>query len=264
MVPGSGTSIGGPASNSASPLSASGARRPAGYGASVSPGPASTARRKLATETEHMVHDIDTRVSQVMHSEGNRIRMCEDQLQRFTDGLQQMKTARSIEAQRRQQALTALHAKVTRELTGVKGDGSKFWKAVEERNQRHLDDIHKETSTTRTQALHEEQEYRSRVAQDIKQLESMMSSHSDSTIDYKQRIQSTLDQEFDTIERGIDEESKAREGTEYEMKRMVEDVRSRMRVEIEQERTQREEVQSRLLTLLEQTCDRIQNNIAIR
>merc|ERR1719336_3544437 len=133
-----------------------GGRKVGGYSASISPGP-HTARRRLAAEVEQMVGDLDQRVTQVMQTESNRVRMYADQLQRFVEGLQQMRMAREIERERRQQTIKLLENKVTRELNNARKERVEFGTQVEERSARLLDERSQELKAQSLETHQEEE-----------------------------------------------------------------------------------------------------------
>merc|ERR1712232_736817 len=74
-----------------------------------------------------------------------------------------------------------------------------------------------------------------------------------------ERIAASLEAEFQKLQEAVAAEEKLRFEAEGTMLGMVEDVRSRMLGEIKQERVEREAVQSKLLGLLEDTCNRIES-----
>lgn len=233
-----------------------GSRR-AGFGGSLSPGP-HTARRQ-GTELETKVADLDQRTTQVVKAESSRVRMHAEQLQRLVESLQQMRMQRDIQRERRQQELKMLENNAARELSNAKKERKDFEAQAEERINRLTAERAEEMRVQRLQYHQEAKEYEARISHDVDKLRGILEEQVTARVECGNRIHDSLQDEFQKLHQSIQNETTHRSGTEHEMTKMVEDVKARMRGEIEQERQKREVVQSKLLGLLEDTCMRIED-----
>merc|ERR1740129_489770 len=105
--------------------------------------------------------------------------------------------------------------------------------------------------------------YSREIGEEVRRLTSILEEQRGTRVEYGERIVSSLEGEFQKVQEAVAAEQKLRIDAEGTMMRMVEDVCSRMRGEIQQERIEREAVQGKLLGLLEDTCNRIEGSFSV-
>lgn len=246
-----------------SPLAPAPGGRKAGQSASISPGP-HTARKRITYEVEQVVGDLDQRVTQLSRAESNRVRMNFDQMQRLMEGLQQVRIARDIQRERWQQELKLLEANVARELSNFKKERRDFETQTEEQSARLMQSRVEEIRHQSLETHRDVEEYQTRISHDVERLHGMLEEQKVVRADYEIRINDSLDSHFVKLSQEIEDEEAQRSSASAEMMRMVEGVRQRMRGEVQQEREEREVVQSKLLGLLEDTCQRIEQSFTVQ
>jgi len=206
-----------------------------------------------------MVTSLDQRVTQMSQGEDARLRMLHDSKQRLIEGLQAIAVAREIQDERRSKEIKVLESNVMLEAANASQMRAEIHSRLEELTAQRFGEHQVDLARHREQrsAAHEET---SRVlGEEVRRIASILEEQRAARIESGDRIAASLDAEFQKIHEAIVAEEKLRFDAEGTMLSMVEDVRSKMIGEIQQERHEREAVQSKLLGLLEDTCNRIES-----
>lgn len=237
-------------SNTSSPKSS--ALRPA------SNGPGSRPRLRMPEEIEQMVTLIDQRVTHVSQTEDARLRMLADQTQRQFEGLQAMRVAREIHEERRRKELRMIESNVMLDINNASQARAEIESKSGELSNQILAEHRQELERHKAQFEKAHEQSSRELGDEVSRIGSILEEHRASRVEYGERIAAGLEAEFHKVQEAIVAEQKLRFEAEATMLKMVEDVCSRMRGEIQQERVEREAVQGKLLGLLEETCHRIE------
>jgi len=226
-----------------------------------SPAPLS-ARRKIPQEVEQMVGELDQRVAQISQVESSRIRMMMDQAQKLVESLQSMRVQRELQEERRQQELRFLENNVQQDLAKSSEDRRDFQLRLEERSDKFFQERHEALRRLRGSAPEQDtdtcNELAQRLGHEVYRIGGSLEEQRDAREEYGERIQASLQAEFQKVEDAVLAERDLRHEAQHTMQRMVQDVCMRIHGEVQQERETREAVQGRLLGLLEETCSRIE------
>jgi len=206
-----------------------------------------------------MIASLDQRVTQITQAESSRIRMLVDHVSRLTEGLQAMRVAREIQEERRQKELRILENNAQQDFVKLKKDRRDLETRVQERGDRIIAQGREEIrkfpglgggtdggSCVQT------------ISDQVHRLAGILEEQRAAREEYGERIQNSLEAEFQKLDEAMHAERKLRGEALHTMESMVQDVCARMSSEIQQEREQRETVQGKLLGLLEETCGRIE------
>merc|ERR1712060_722098 len=101
-------------------------------------------------------------------------------------------------------------------------------------------------------------DYAREIEDEVNRLTGIMEDQRAARIEAGERAAGVLDAELQKVEDAVVTEQKLRFEAESTVQRMVEDLSARMVAEIQRERSQREAVQGKLLSLLEDACGRIE------
>lgn len=219
--------------------------------------------RHLPAEMEQMVAAMDQRVSQAIQAEDARIRMVTDKAQELGECLQAMKVAGEIYEERRQKELHILENNVQVDLSNTAQARKDFEARMEELGHARVEEHRRELIQAQGDYQTVREGYERAISEEVKRLQGLLEEQRVSRVDKGERINQTLEAEFQQVQQAVAEEEKLRNETENNMVRMVEDVCARVRSDIMHERQEREAVQGRLLGLLEETCARLEMSFAI-
>lgn len=219
--------------------------------------------RHLPAEMEQMVAAMDQRVSHAIQAEDARIRMVADQAQQLGECLQAMKVAGEIYEERRQKELHMLENNVQVDLSNTAQARKDFEARMEELGIARVDEHRRELIQAQGDYQTVREGYEREISEEVKRLQGLLEEQKASRADYGERINQSLEAQFQQVQQAVAEEEKLRTEAEGTMVRMVEDVCARVRSDIMHERQEREAVQGRLLGLLEETCARLEMSFAI-
>lgn len=215
-------------------------------------------RKPIPREVEKMVNLLEQRVTQLSEGETARLRMLADHSQRLAEGLQAMRVAREIQAERRHKELNVIEGNLLMDIEKV-GRGKKDLESkCEEVSEMYVSQLRKEIQKEESQRETVHDGYAREIGDEVRRLALLLEEQRTARLEYGERIVSSLEAEFQKVHGAIVAEQRQRFDAEGTMLRMVEDVCTRIRHEIQQERTQRQAVQGKLLGLLEETCSRIE------
>lgn len=260
----------GPSSSSCRPLSATVPTEPLvggpraleamapGMACSSTSSPSSAKPRRPYSEVEQMLALLDQRVTQMAHSEGARLRMVGDQVQRLMEGLQAMRVAREVQDERRLKEIRMLESNVMLDLRKA-AEGRKEMEVragelsthclAEHRSwvQRTLDD------EAKTHA-----DYAREIQGEVNRLTAILEEQRVARVEVGEHCAGLIEAELKKVQCDVVAEQKLRFEAECTVQQMVERLGAKMKAEIDRERSQREAVQGKLLTLLEDACGRIE------
>eukprot|EP00932_Pfiesteria_piscicida_P021040 SRR837773.7835.p1 GENE.SRR837773.7835~~SRR837773.7835.p1 ORF type:complete len:233 (-),score=76.16 SRR837773.7835:35-670(-) len=186
-----------------------------------------------------------------------------DQVQKLAENLQSMRVQRELQEERRQQELRFLSSHVEQDLAKSREERRDFHLRIEERCSKFFSDRAEELRSRQGTKLRPEDGYADladRLSCEVDRVGGILEEQRLAREGYGDRIQNSLQAEFQKVEDAILAERALRHEAQHSMQRMVQDVCMRIRGEIQQERDTRETVQNRLLGLLEETCGRIEVN----
>lgn len=215
-------------------------------------------RRRLPTELEQMVNLLDQRVTQVTQAETARIRLLSDQTQRLLEGLQAMRVAREIHEERRLKELRLVESNAHLDVGRAATDRRELEARVDELGSRALADALEDFRRDERRREQQRKEVTRELEDGTARLAGMLEEQRASRVEYGERVAESLEGQLRKVEEALVAEQRLRCDAEESMGRMVEDVRHKMSLEIQHERSQREAVQGKLLGLLEETCNRIE------
>lgn len=239
--------------------------RPDGIRASSQPlksTPASSGSRALPCEVEQMVAMLDQRVTHATQAEEARLRMLSDQTQRLVEGLQAMRVAREIHEERRLKEIRMMENNLQLDLQSARQARKEIECRAEDLASSRLEELGNEMRRERLAHESVQEEYTREIGEEVRRLTAILEDQHKTRTEYGDRIVSSLEAEFGKVQQAILDEERQRYEAEGTMLRMVEDMCSGMRGEIQQERDEREAVQAKLLTLLEDTCHRIESSFS--
>lgn len=238
---------------------------PNGYPARSRPSSAGLAGRsrggRLPAEMEQMVMIIDSRVTHATQAEDSRVRMMQDQVVRLEEGLQALRAAREVNEERKLKESRMVEGNFMMELGKIQQARSELEAKSEEASNAKLAEFREDLQRTQEKHVTSCADLTRQVGDDVKRITAMLEEQRAARTDYGERIVVSLEGEFQKVHDAVVAEQKLRFEAEGTMLRMVEDICSRMRGEIQQERSEREAVQGKLLGLLEDTCNRIESSI---
>lgn len=205
-----------------------------------------------------MVTVIDQRVSHATQAEDSRVRMIQDQIQRLNEGLQALRVAREIHEERKLKEVRMVESNASTDLGKARQARSELEARVEESGNTKVQEVREDFQRLREKHAAVQAELTGKMGDEVTRISAMIDEQRTARTDYGERIVASLEGEFQKVHDAVVAEQKLRFEAEGTMLRMVEDVCSRMRGEIQQERLEREAVQGKLLGLLEDTCNRIE------
>eukprot|EP00929_Paragymnodinium_shiwhaense_P016376 TRINITY_DN124690_c0_g1_i1.p1 TRINITY_DN124690_c0_g1~~TRINITY_DN124690_c0_g1_i1.p1 ORF type:complete len:291 (+),score=93.99 TRINITY_DN124690_c0_g1_i1:72-944(+) len=215
-------------------------------------------RMRLPAEMEQMVGAIDQRVTHVAQAEDARVRMLADQAQRLHEGLQAMRVAREIHEERRSKEVRMIESNVMLDLNNARQARADIEQRSEVIAQQRVEEHRQELLRQRQQHQEGVDNFTRELGDELRRISAILDEQRASRLEYGERIAQSLEVEFQKVNEAVLAEQGLRYEAEGTMLRMVEDVCSRLRGEISQERLEREAVQAKLLGLLEDTCNRIE------
>jgi len=208
-----------------------------------------------------MVMVIDSRVSHATQAEDSRVRMMQDQIARLNEGLQALRVAREINEERKLKESRLVEGNFMMDLGKIQQARAELEAKSEEVSNARLAEIREEFQRSQEKHSVTHIELTRQIGDEVKHITTMLEEQRVARTEYGERIVVSLEGEFQKVHDAVVAEQKLRFEAEGTMLRMVEDVCSRMRGEIQQERLEREAVQGKLLGLLEDTCNRIESSI---
>eukprot|EP00927_Polykrikos_kofoidii_P068591 TRINITY_DN63936_c0_g1_i1.p1 TRINITY_DN63936_c0_g1~~TRINITY_DN63936_c0_g1_i1.p1 ORF type:complete len:300 (+),score=38.57 TRINITY_DN63936_c0_g1_i1:136-1035(+) len=226
---------------------------------STSPGPGMLPRAYLHGELTDKLMAIEHRVTHVSQSEDARLRMLADHAQKLSEGLQAIRVARDIHQERRQKEIRMIESNVMLDISNTRQARVETEHKSEELYQREFSEHHQQLDRHRVEREKLSQRVSHELSNEIVRLRSAVDEHHSARVELGDRISIGLDAHLNQVHEAVLAEQKLRCETEATMVKMVEDVCTRMRGEIHQEREDREAVQAKLLWLLEESCQRIES-----
>lgn len=213
---------------------------------------------RLPVELEQLMSTLDQRVGHVSQAEEARLRMLADAKQRLFESLQAMRVAREIHEDRRNQDVKMLESNIMLEISAASKARAEMEARAEELCSRSLAEHQAAVRRHRDEHAAVQKDYARELGEEVKRIAAILEEQRHSRAESGDRISVSLEAEFQKIQEALAAEERLRYEAEGTMLKMVEDVCTRMRGEVRQERDEREAVQEKLLTLLEDTCNRIE------
>mmetsp|Transcript_36794 Transcript_36794/g.78122 ORF Transcript_36794/g.78122 Transcript_36794/m.78122 type:complete len:304 (+) Transcript_36794:176-1087(+) len=220
-------------------------------------------RSHLPLEVEQLVSEMDQRVTHLSQVESSRLRLIQDQVQKLGETLQSMRVQRQLQDDRTHQELRYLETNAEQDLSRTAADRHDFENRLEERIGKFFEDLRRNRPSAAAQLAEDRSVADSvseHVGHEVHRLSGMIREQRGAREGYGDRIEQSLEAEFHKVQEAIDAEQALRLEAQKTIERMVQDVSTRIRAEIRQERDARETVQNRLLGLLEETCSRIEGS----
>jgi len=147
------------------------------------------------------------------------------------------------------------------EFVRLRDGGRDFEIRLQERGERILSERREEMAQLQARADADGEDYVQSISDQVYRLAGILEEQRAAREQYGERIRNSLEAEFQKVEEAIAALRQAHTDATRTMERMVQDVYSRLGGEIQQERSQREVVQNRLLGLLEDTCGRLEASL---
>jgi len=217
-------------------------------------------RRSAPAEVEQMVTMLDQRATHATEADASKLRMLADQVQRLMEGLQAMRVAREIHDERREKECRMIENSLQLDLQGARQARKEMESRAEDLSSSRVSDLAEELRRGHLADQTVRDDYTREIGEELRRLTAIFEDQRNSRKEYGERISTSLEGEFQKVQEAIGEEERRRYEAQGTMLRMVEDMCSGMRGEIQQERTEREAVQNKLLGLLEDTCNRIESS----
>eukprot|EP00927_Polykrikos_kofoidii_P057672 TRINITY_DN51839_c0_g1_i1.p1 TRINITY_DN51839_c0_g1~~TRINITY_DN51839_c0_g1_i1.p1 ORF type:complete len:297 (+),score=62.22 TRINITY_DN51839_c0_g1_i1:132-1022(+) len=228
----------------------------------ASGGPSARPRGRVPAEIEQMILAIDQRTNHVAQAEDARIRMLADQTQRHLESLQALRVAREIQEERRRKEMRMVENNVMLDLNSAKQARAELESRIDDVSKQHVAAHQQELARQREQFQKTHDDHSREIGGEIVRISAALDEHRVARVECGERIAAGLESEFNKVQEAILTEQKLRFDAESTMLKMVEDVCSRIRGEIHQERLEREAVQGKLLSLLEESTNRIETGFS--
>lgn len=209
-----------------------------------------------------MIMALDQRVTTAMQAEESRLRMFADQMQKLLEGLEAMRVAGEIHDERKAKELRLLESSVTLDLNAARQARRDMEARVEQLGDQRMADLREEGLRQLVPRNGGERtDHLQKIGEEVSRFTVHVEEQRSSRVKYGERILDSLSEEFAKVQEAILAEQKLRFDAESGILQMVEDMATRLRGELGEERGEREAVQGRLLTLLEDTCTRVESSV---
>lgn len=221
------------------------------------PGPLESGVGGLAS-LEKSIGLLDQRVQQVTQGDAARVRALVDQSRRLLEGLEAMRGAREIHQERREKELRLLETNTMLDLSRASQARGEMQVGVARRAETYARESLGGVRDEQARQAREREARALEAGEELGRFALSLEEHRAAREECGERALGGLQAELRKASEAVSAEHLLRREAESAAGRRMEEVSSRVSAEIRQERAEREAGQARMLSLLEQTCGRIE------